>query len=57
MLVLIDAYSQIFRSFFAIRHLTTSKGEPVNALFVFTRLLLDLAKKYLSRATFIFTSS
>ena len=46
MLVLIDAYSQIFRSFFAIRHLTTSKGEPVNALFVFTRLLLDLAKKY-----------
>ena len=46
MLVLIDAYSQIFRSFFAIRRLTTSKGEPVNALFVFTRLLLDLAKKY-----------
>ena len=49
MLVLIDAYSQIFRSFFAIRHLTTSKGEPVNALFVFTRLLLDIAKKYPSR--------
>ena len=46
MLVLIDAYSQIFRSFFAIRRLTDSKGEPVNALFVFTRLLLDLAKKY-----------
>lgn len=46
MLVLIDAYSQIFRSFYAIRHLTSSKGEPVNALFVFTRLLLDLAKKY-----------
>ena len=49
MLVLIDAYSQIFRSFFAIRRLTTSKGEPVNALFVFTRLLLDLAKKYPSK--------
>ena len=49
MLVLIDAYSQIFRSFFAIRQLTTSKGEPVNALFVFTRLLLDLAKKYPSK--------
>jgi len=46
MLVLIDAYSQIFRSFYAIRRLTNSKGEPVNALFVFTRLLLDLAKKY-----------
>ena len=49
MLVLIDAYSQIFRSFFAIRRLTNSKGEPVNALFVFTRLLLDLAKKYPSK--------
>ena len=46
MLVLIDAYSQIFRSFFAIRRLTNSRGEPVNALFVFTRLLLDIAKKY-----------
>ena len=46
MLVLIDAYSQIFRSFYAIRHLTTSRGEPVNALFVFTRLLLDIAGKY-----------
>ena len=46
MLVLIDAYSQIFRAFFAIRRLTDSKGEPVNALFVFTRLLLELAKKY-----------
>ena len=46
MLVLIDAYSQIFRSFFAIRRLTDSKGEPVNALFVFTRLLLDIAGKY-----------
>ncbi len=46
MLVLIDAYSQIFRSFFAIRQLTDSRGEPVNALFVFTRLLLDLARKY-----------
>ena len=46
MLVLIDAYSQIFRSFYAIRSLTNSKGEPVNALFVFTRLLLDIARKY-----------
>ncbi len=46
MLVLVDAYSQIFRSFYAIRRLTDSRGEPVNALFVFTRLLLDLAARY-----------
>ena len=44
--VLIDAFSQIFRSFYAIRHLTNSRGEPVNALLVFTRLLLGIEKNY-----------
>ena len=48
-LVLVDAYSQIFRSFYAIRMLTNSKGEPVNALFVFIKLLLQLEEKYPSR--------
>ncbi|MDD3666988.1 MAG: 5'-3' exonuclease H3TH domain-containing protein [Bacteroidales bacterium] len=47
--LLVDAYSQIFRSFFAIRHLTNSRGEPVNALFVFTRLLLQLEKNWPGR--------
>ena len=44
--VLIDAYSQIFRSFYAIRYLTDPKGRPVNALFVFTKLLLGLEKEH-----------
>ena len=45
-IVLIDAFSQIFRAFFAIRELVNSRGEPVNALFVFTRLLLTLEREY-----------
>ena len=49
-MVLIDAYSQIFRAFFAIRMLTNAKGEPVNAAFVFTRLLLQLEKSFPSEA-------
>lgn len=45
-LILIDAFSQIFRSFFAIRVLTNSKGEPTNAIYVFTRLLLKIQEDY-----------
>ncbi len=45
-IVLIDAFSQIFRSFYAIRILTNSRGEPVNALLVFTRLLLGIERNY-----------
>lgn len=45
-LILVDAYSQIFRAFYAIRQLTNSKGEPTNAIFVFTRLLLKLQEEY-----------
>ena len=45
-IVLIDAFSQIFRSFYAIRVLTNSRGEPVNALLVFTRLLLGIERNY-----------
>ena len=45
-LVLIDAYSQIYRAFYAIRMLTNSRGEPVNAAFVFTKFLLQLEKNH-----------
>ena len=45
-LILIDAYSQIFRAYYAIRHLSNSKGQPTNAVFVFTRLLLKLEQEY-----------
>ena len=41
-LILIDAYSQIFRAFYAIRMLNNSRGEPVNAVYVFIKLLLKL---------------
>ena len=48
-LILIDAYSQIFRSFYAIRHLTNQRGEAVNAAFVFTKLLLKLERSFPER--------
>ena len=41
-MILIDAYGQIYRSFFAVRGLTNKKGEPVNALYGIARFLLGL---------------
>lgn len=41
-IVLIDAYAQIYRSFFAVRNLSNSRGEMVNALYGIARLLLSL---------------
>ncbi len=43
-LILIDAYSQVFRSFYAMRRLTDHAGRPTNALFVFLRLLLGIER-------------
>lgn len=45
-LLLVDAYSQIYRGFYAIRALTNSKGEPSNAVFAMAKLLLKLEKEY-----------
>lgn len=45
-LILIDAFSQIFRCFYAIRVLTNSRGEPTNALLPFVRILLKLQRDY-----------
>ncbi|MCP3967676.1 MAG: 5'-3' exonuclease [Lentisphaerae bacterium] len=45
-ILLIDAYSQIFRCFYAIRALSNSRGEPTNAIFGFTKLLLRIDKNY-----------
>ena len=56
-LLLIDAYSQIFRSFYAIRHLTNRRGEPVNAAFVFAKLLLKLEKRYPERRSIMLFDS
>lgn len=44
--ILIDAYSQIFRVFYAISHLSRRDGFPTNALFGFARLLIQLEKEY-----------
>lgn len=38
-LLLVDAYSQIYRAFYAIRSLTSPAGQPVNAIFGFTKML------------------
>lgn len=45
-LLLIDAYSQIYRGFYAVRSLTNSKGAPSNAIFAMTKLLLRLEKEF-----------
>ncbi len=44
-LFLIDGYSNIFRAFFAIRNLSTSKGEPTNAVFGFVTMLRKLLRE------------
>ncbi|MBO8141743.1 MAG: DNA polymerase I [Firmicutes bacterium] len=41
-LVLIDAYSLIHRAYYALPSLTTSTGEPSNAVYGFTQMLLAL---------------
>ncbi|MGB5551400.1 MAG: DNA polymerase I [Thermoanaerobaculia bacterium] len=43
-LYLIDGYSNIFRAFYAIRHLSNSKGEPTNAVFGFVQMLRKLLR-------------
>lgn len=45
-MLLIDAYSQIFRGFHAIADLTDSRGEPTNAIFALAKLLLKLEKEF-----------
>ncbi len=43
-LLLVDAYSMIYRAFYAIRLLTGPHGQPVNAILGFTKML----RKYLA---------
>ncbi len=45
-LFLIDSSSLIFRAFFAIRNLSTSKGLPTNAVYGYTTMLLGVLDKY-----------
>src|SRR5437899_2461833 len=45
-LFLIDASSLIFRAFFGIRGLSTSKGLPTNATYGFLTMLLNVIEKH-----------
>jgi DNA polymerase-1 len=45
-LFLIDGSSYIYRAFYAIRHLSNSKGVPTNAVFGFTQMLLKVLKDH-----------
>lgn len=45
-LFLIDSSSLIFRAFFAIRNLSTSKGHPTNATYGFITMLMGVLEKY-----------
>jgi DNA polymerase-1 len=44
-LYLIDGYSNIFRAFYAIRSLSTSRGEPTNAVYGFVTMLRKLLRE------------
>ncbi len=44
-LYLIDGYSTIFRAFYAIRGLSTSTGEPTNAIYGFINMLRKLLRE------------
>jgi DNA polymerase I len=45
-LLLVDAYSLIYRAFFAIKFLTGPNGEPVNAIYGLTKMLRKLLAEY-----------
>src|SRR5690606_1128435 len=42
---LIDGYSVIFRAFYAIRHLSNSRGEPTNAVYGFLNIVRKLLRE------------
>ncbi|MCX8119091.1 MAG: DNA polymerase I [Desulfobacterota bacterium] len=45
-LFLIDGSSYLYRAFYAIRHLSNSKGLPTNAIYGFTQMLLKVLKEH-----------
>ncbi len=52
---LIDGSSYIYRAYYAIRHLSNSKGEATNAVYGFTNMLLTLLREeYPDRIAVIF---
>src|SRR5437879_8154979 len=45
-LLLVDAYAMIYRAFYAIRSLTGAQGQPVNAIYGFTKMLRKLLAEH-----------
>ncbi|MBI3608988.1 MAG: DNA polymerase I [Nitrospirae bacterium] len=45
-LFLIDGHGYIYRAFFALPHLSTSKGLPTNAVYGFTAMLLKVVREH-----------
>ncbi|MEW6217627.1 MAG: DNA polymerase I, partial [Candidatus Bipolaricaulota bacterium] len=45
-LLVVDGHSALYRSFYAVPDLTTSRGEPVGALYGFLRTLLKVLREY-----------
>lgn len=45
-LFLIDGSSYLFRAFYALPHLSNSKGTPTNAIYGFTQMLLKVLKEH-----------
>ena len=43
-LLLIDGFHNIFRAFYAIRELTNSKGQPINAVYGFVQMLRKILR-------------
>lgn len=43
-LYIVDASSYIFRAYYALPHLSNSKGIPTNAIYGFTQMMLRLIK-------------
>ena len=48
-IILIDAFAQIYRGYYAIRYLTDSEGRPVNAIYAMAKFLLQMHNDYPSR--------
>lgn len=49
-LLLMDSYAWIYRSFYAVRSLTNSRGVPSNAVFAMMRFLLKLEDEFPARS-------
>lgn len=55
MIILVDAFAQIYRGFYAVRNLTNSQGQPTNAVFALAKFLLKMQREYHPlRGAFVF---